>query len=384
MEPNRILLFVSSLRRGGAENHLLNLCRYLRRQSMPTAVCTLSTREDGLETTILGEDVALYRLPLTSLRWCFRPRVLGALRRIVRSCRPDVIHAHLFHAEAVAALATFFTDAPLVVTRHSAGLEFEGWRRHLMRTLRGRTRTVVAVSSEAADEAASMGYRRERIVVVPNGIDTSRFRPMEPDERSARRQRFVGAHFPGVDPDSCLLVGAAGGLKAVKNFPLFVRMADRIIRERTPDRHAVRFVIFGEGDERDGLERLAARLGAAPFIAMPGHHSDPEDVYGMLDVFALTSVREGVPMVLLEAMSSGVACVASDVGGVREAVGESGLMIDSGDEDGFVAAVSGLLLDHEERRELARRARVRALERFDLEIWGTRMLDIYRDAGHRG
>lgn len=383
MELNRILFFVSSLRRGGAENHLLNLCRYLERSSIKTVVCTLSTREDGLETAFLAESISLCRLPMTSLRDLARPRIIRSLRRIVRSFRPHVIHAHLYHAEVVSALGSLFAAAPLVVTRHSTGLEFGGERRFLSRFAGRRVDTIVAVSSEAAAEAVAMGHPEGRIVVVPNGIDTGRFRPPEEHERDERRRLFLRELFPEVDPSSCFLVGSAGGLKSVKNFPLFIRMASRVVEGRQPADPPVRFVVLGEGSERDALESYAAHLGVTTFLAMPGHCENPEEVYGLFDIFVLPSFREGVPMVLLEAMASGIPCIASDVGGVHDVIGDAGISVASGDVDGFVNAVEELITDSERRVELARRARVRALERYDIEIWGDRMLRVYRETVER-
>ncbi|MCK4235488.1 MAG: glycosyltransferase, partial [Candidatus Krumholzibacteria bacterium] len=179
MKSYRILFFISSLVSGGAEHHLLNLCRFLKSYSHKVAVCTLSEREDGLESTMLLNDINIYRLSILSLRGLAAPRKLIALRRIVKRFQPDLIHSHLYHAEVVSALASLFSGAPLLATRHSEGLEFEGRRRWMVRLIRSRFDSVIAVSRGSAAEAVEMGYPRERVFTVPSGVDTRKFRPLD-------------------------------------------------------------------------------------------------------------------------------------------------------------------------------------------------------------
>jgi glycosyltransferase involved in cell wall biosynthesis len=380
MEHYRILHMTSSLRTGGAENHLLSLCRWLRASGHASAVCTLSSDEEGLEALFVEESVPLFRLSLGSLRALPSPRVASALGTIRRSFEPQLLHAHLFHAEVAAAYASILMRIPVVATRHSAGLEFGGWRRHLARVLARRFAACIAVSEEAAEEASSMGCPRGRVEVIPNAVDPVRFRPLDEPVRARRKAALAAELFPDDRGRDIFLVGSAGGLKAVKNFPLLLRAASRILAEETarPGEPAVRVAIFGEGDERGRLAALARDLGIAPFVALPGGRGDLEDVYPLLDVFVLPSVSEGVPLALLEAMSSGVSCVASDVGGVGRVLEGAGILVPSGDEAGFEAAVRRLGTDAERRSELGRLARVRVLERYNVDIWGERILAVYR------
>jgi len=381
MDRLRILHFTSSLRTGGAEHHILDLCRYLRGAGHESAICTTASVEEGLEGAAVAEGVPLYRLPLRSLAALPAPRASAALRRIIAGARPDILHGHLFHGEAVAAWARTRTRAPLVVTRHSAGLEFGGWRRVLARLYGRGVARCVAVSREAADEARRMGYPAARIAVLPNAVDARRFHPLEPGDRERRRGAFIAELFPGESGEGVTLVGSVGGLKPVKGHALLIEAAARLVAKgREGGGGAYRFVIVGEGPERLALERRAREAGVDRLFALPGARGDVDSVVPLLDVFVLPSRTEGVPLALLEAMSSGVACVASDVGGVGEALGEAGILVPPGDVEGFAAAARRLAEDGAERAELGRRARVRALERYDIEIWGERMLAIYREA----
>jgi len=382
MDRYRILFFISSLKTGGAEHHLLNLCRYLKGTGHEPAVCTLSPAEDGLESALILDEVPLYRLPLASLAFLPTPRSDRSLRRIMAESRADLLHAHLFHAEVAGVWAGLRTSAPLVVTRHSAGLEFGGWRRVLARCYGRRVSRCIAVSREAAAEARGMGYPEEKVAIIPNAVDARRFRPLEDPEREKRKRSLVAELFPGEDAERVMLIGSVGGLKPVKAYSLFVEAAARFVASGPEGGAAIapRFVIFGEGPERGSLDELSRSLGLGRSFALPGRRDGLDEIYPLFDIFVLTSRTEGVPLALLEAMSSGVACVGSDVGGIGEVLGDAGMLVSSGDEAGFAAALSRLAGDHPHRVELGRRSRVRILERYDVEIWGELIIEIYREA----
>jgi len=376
MDSYRILFLTSSLRTGGAENHLLNLCRFVKSRGHEAAVCTISPREDGLESSLLLEGVELYRVPMESLAGIpFRGRI-SAIKRVVSRFDPDILHAHLFHGEVLGWMASHFTAAPLLATRHSSGLEFGGWRSLLARCMRRRFRAVIAVSREAEKEALDSGYRESDVFLVPNAIDTTRFRPLDDEERARRRRELLGRFFPGSSGETPV-VGSVGGLKRVKNYPLLVELAARLGSGEGGD-PAPRFIIFGEGPQREELSRLIERKGAGGTIVLAGRSDRLEEIYPLFDIFILTSKSEGTPLSLLEAMACRVACVASDVGGVAEAVGDAGVTVRPGDVEGFASAVRALVGQPRLRAELGRRSRVRVLERYDTDAWGESILGLYR------
>jgi glycosyltransferase involved in cell wall biosynthesis len=376
MDSYRILFLTSSLRGGGAENHLLNLCRFMKSKGHEPAVCTFSTREDGLESSLLVEGIELNRVPIASLSSFPFPRRIASLKRIVERFDPDILHAHLFHGEVFAWIASYFTAAPLLATRHSSGLEFEGWHGLLARFMRRRFRAVIAVSGEAAGEAGDLGYRKGNIRLIPNAIDTTRFRPLGDDERTRRRTALLEKFFPGA-AETTPIVGAVGGLKPVKNFQLLVKLAVRFGTEEGPT-NAPRFLLFGDGPQREYLSRLIEEQAAGDMIALAGHSDRLDEIYPLFDLFVLTSRSEGTPLALLEAMACRVACIASAVGGVGEAIGDAGMTVQPGDEEDFASAIRTLIDETQIRAELGRRARVRVLERYDMDAWGESILEVYR------
>ena len=380
MDHYRILFFTSSLQTGGAERHLLNLCRYLRSAGHEVAVCTLSPDEEGLERFFIDEGIQLFRLPLRSLRFLPAPRTVAGIRRIAGIFKPQIVHAHLFHAEVAAAFAAIVAPAPLVATRHSAGLEFRGWRALAARVIAPRFDACIAVSRGAAEEAIRKGFPPAKVALIPNAVDPGRFRPLAEADREKGRGALAAELYPEAVPRPFVLIGSAGGLKPVKNYPLMLRAASRLVsaRSSSPGAPELRFVIFGEGEERSAYERLGRELGIDRIFSLPGRRDDLESLYPLLDVFLLPSWNEGLPMALLEAMSSGVACVASDVGDVGEAIEGAGVAAPRGDEGALVEILQRLVAKEDEIKELGRKARVRVLERYNVDLWGERILSVYR------
>jgi glycosyltransferase involved in cell wall biosynthesis len=370
MTPRNILFFVSSLRVGGAELHLLDLCRYFSRGGAGITVCDLSS--DGYLRPRFEElGVRVRELGIGSLADLARPAVRSRLRAIADEADPDIIHAHMYHAEIVAAAASSMSGKPLVVTRHSSGLEFNGARKVAIRLAGRQTDRIIAVSSDASSEALSLGARPGSVVTVPNGVDTSRFRPLDAALRASERYRLLDENFTAAGSEGTFLVGSVSGLKPVKEFPLLVRAFSEL--------EDARLLIAGEGPSRLELEALVLGLGIGDRVSLPGHADRPEEILPLLDLFVLPSRSEGIPIALLEAMSCGLACVASRVGGVPELLGDCGVMFEAGDAGALASAIAGLAGDTAKRAELGRRARVRAMEHFDLEIWGSRIAAVYED-----
>ncbi len=384
MDHYRILHFTSTLRTGGAERHLLNLSRHLRARGHEIAVCTLSTVEDGLEGRFIDEGIPLFRLPLGSLRFLPAPRTVSGIRRIAGGFEPQIVHAHLFHAEVAAAFATLVSPAALVATRHSAGLEFRGWHALAARAISPRFDACIAVSAGAAREAIRTGFAPAKVALIPNAVDPARYRPLAAADRERGRTALCAELYPDAVPRELILIGSVGGLKSVKNHQLMLRAASRLVSERSsrPGAPALRFVIFGEGEERAACERLARELGIERIFSLPGERDDLESLYPLLDVFMLPSWSEGLPLALLEAMSSGVACVATDVGDVGEAIGDTGAVTPPGDEEALAEAVQYIIKKEDRLKELGRKARVRVLERYNEDLWGERIVSVYRSVLH--
>jgi len=381
MGPSRILFFISSLACGGAENHLLSLARLCKGMGWEVGICSISPTENELDNRVLLDGISLYRVPLESLWELMRVDKLRAIRKVLSVFHPDIIHAHLFHAEVVAYVASVVAHVPLVVTRHSYHLEFNGIRRILIHLLQKRYSRVIAVSSEIAREARELGAGGEKVVVIENAVDTDRFRPLEDSDREVLRERLLKTYFGSGVSEKTVVIATVGGLKRVKNFSLFIEIASELVtlKEVISSGIDLRFLIVGEGELRRELEKIISESGLSDNVVLTGFIDRMEEMYPLFDILVITSSSEGLPLTLLEAMSCGVACVASSVGGIGDVLEGCGLVAPAGSRGDFVSAIRSLILDPAKRMEIGRKARVRVLERFNEDTWGYKIFSIYQD-----
>ncbi len=359
----RVALLTTSLAHGGAESQIAQCAMALRRRGWETAVVSL------LRPAAFVEELASEGVPVHSLGMRpghADPRGLVRLIGFLRVFRPQILHSHMFHANLAARVACLFSPVPVVIStlhsvaessREAAGVELRDFAYRLTDPLADM---VTAVSEAVAERHRSSGAARTaKLRVIPNGVDTSRYRPDQARRESARRELGIGERFVWL---------AAGRLLWKKDYvtllQAFARLPDAVL------------LIAGEGPEGDRLRRQDAR---ARFL---GPREDLPALMNAADGFVLSSVVEGLPMVLLEAAASGVPAVATDAGGVRECVadGETGFVVPCSDCDALAEAMSRLaLLPAETRARMGNAARARAVARFDLDIVAAEWERTYRE-----
>lgn len=272
------------------------------------------------------------------------------LVRLLRRVRPKIVHTHTAKAGALGRLAAVFAGVPVRVhTFH--GHVFRGYFSpgrsrifiEIERLLARLTTCIIAVSPGQAEEL-SRRYRicaRERIRVVPLGLELERFRPERNREAGEAFRREIGAGRSAV-------VTIVGRLEPIKNHDMFLAVAAALVREGRD----VVFAVVGGGSEEARLRRVAEGVGIGGRVRFLGWRTDVERVYAGSDVVVLTSRNEGTPVSVIEALSSGRAVVATDAGGVREVLQDGRLGVIVGVDDvAAMAAAVGDLLDHPEARE---------------------------------
>jgi glycosyltransferase involved in cell wall biosynthesis len=230
-------------------------------------------------------------------------------------------------------------------------------------------RKVLTVSIPFRDQLAARGVRRDRIEIVHNAIHVQW--GARACEASAAAEFRARAGIPS-DRKVILIVGR---LSREKDHLTLLEAVGRLRATLAPQ-----LVIVGDGPEKARIEQRAGRLGMSDYVTFTGHQSSAEQWYGIADVAVLSSLSEGSPNALLEAMATGVPAVATAVGGVPEIAtdDESALLIRPGDPVAMSAAISRILTEPGLADRLKKRSRELILERHEPEARTRKLVSIYR------
>ena len=351
-EPIRVLRVIARLNVGGPALHVSYLTRELDARGYRTTLVAGRPSEGEGDMDYVAEELGITPVYLDGLQRDLSPaRDLSMLLRLVeliRERRPHIVHTHTAKAGAVGRLAALLAarrDPPLLVhTFHGHVLRgyFSPARERLFgrieRFLAARTDALVAVSPQVRDDLVGLRVAPAgRFAVVRLGIDLDR-RAGSSGGRDATRARL------GLAPDA-VVAGWFGRMTEIKRVDVLLRALAR------PAAAAVSLVVVGDGPLRPELEALAADLGITGRVRFTGFERDVAPLFAACDIVTLSSANEGTPVTLIEGLAAGLPAVATDVGGVRDVVGDAGLLVPAGD-DRALAAVLGELAGDAERRSL--------------------------------
>jgi glycosyltransferase involved in cell wall biosynthesis len=331
--PIRVLQLITSLERGGAENHLLALLTHANRQTFDVETAVLCG-EGELVPHFRAEGIPVH---LLKARNRFDPVALGRLVRLLRDHPFDIVHSHLFRADIYAGLAVarLGEHRPLLVsTRHNDDRFFLNPFVGLVHyAISARQDLIIAISDHIARFTVARGVRHPaRVRRVYHGLEPPVTRALEREGQRIRAELGIG-------PDA-FLVGNVGRLAPQKGQRHLIR-AMPLLLERVPRAHAV---IAGGGDLEAFLRDLADEMGVAERVHVLGPRKDVPELMHAIDVFAMPSIWEGFGLVLLEAMAAGRPIVASRVATIPEVVvdGKTGLLVPAGDPLALAEALAQL------------------------------------------
>lgn len=274
--------------------------------------------------------------------------VIARLLHICRRERVRIWHGHDYKSNALGLLLRRFWPMRLVTTLH-------GWVRHTRRTplyykvdklCLPHYEAVISVSPDLHAHSLASGVPAERCALIENGIDVGQY---------CRRHALAEAKRRLGLPPERIVLGAVGRLSPEKGFDLLIRAVQRL-RQSGLD---VALVIAGDGDDEPRLRRLIDELGLGDRVRLLGFLGDPRAVYEALDVFVLSSLREGLPNVLLEAMALELPVIATRIAGIPRLIddGNNGLLIAPDDVNALERALVRLLGDADLRLRLSQAAR---------------------------
>jgi len=299
------------------------------------------------------------------------------LRALLARERYDVIHFHTARAHALAPFARGRAGA-LIVTRrmdYAPNRLFAPWLYN--RAVDG----VAAISPAVADALVRAGVARDRLALIPSGVDCAWFRPPTVTERRAARAAL------GLAPWA-VAVGTVGMLEARKGQRYLLEgLALIAARRPAPDARAgaidgaqVQCFIAGAGAQAAALAAQIGRCGLGGSVRMLGALDDPRALLWALDIFAMPSLAEGLGVAALEAMACGLAVIASAAGGLADAVVDevTGMLVAPGDAAAIAAAIMRMTMAPAWRAALGAAGRARVAEKFALEAMARRTLELYR------
>ena len=294
--------------------------------------------------------------------------VINKYLTICKTERVTIWHGHDYKSNLIGLVLRRFWPMHLVTTVH-------GWVDRRVKhyywidkfCLRHYDR-VICVSDDLFQESLARGVAEERCFLIENAVDVVEFARTQSPENARRRL--------GEDPGR-LVIGAVGRLQAEKGFDVLIRAADRLLARG----HDFDVWIVGEGDQHETLQALIDALGRGDRFRLLGYRADPIDVYQAMDIFALSSLREGLPNVVLEAMALEIPLAATRIAGIPRLIEHdmNGLIVEPGSVDSLEVALARLLADPELRARLGRAARASVEERYSFDSRMSKIRRVFDD-----
>lgn len=366
----------------GAELQAHTQIQFLKRMGFTVTVIT-KKRSKKSRSQDVTDSAAIYRVFPTGLRSLKAAWLIWENRR-----QFDIVHIHGQHIFSVPAiLLCYMLAIPTVLkitiaeqTISPMGLDKllpKGWNpcRKIVNRISRLVSAYLAISSEIVEELANQAIASDKIIVLPNGVNTKRFYPVMPEQKRQLRAEFHLPHNKKVLLFSSRLIERKG-------FDVMLE-AWKIINRNYPD--AILMVV-GKGDAKavQAMESLKKELGEETIVYM-GEVADTVPYLQACDLFIFPSRQEGLPNALLEAMACDCACVASDIGGCRDLIisGENGMLFPSGDAIALSDAVMQMLAEPVLMDKFGQASYEKIKSSYDIDVIGEQLAQLYQNLNKR-
>lgn len=360
----KILLIITSLGIGGAQRQVCDLADEFIKAGHQVLLIAMSkdiiVRPQSNKVEIVAFNMAKTLHGFISAYW--------KARNLIKCFKPDVIHSHMVHANLFARYLRLSVNIPkLICTAHSSNEG--GWGRMLAYRL---TDSLCDFSTNVSQEAMDISVKRgavpsQRIAAMYNGIDAKRFSFNLTSRSRMRAELGVGENTP--------LLLAVGRLSVAKDYPNLLS-AFSVLATNLKD---VQLAIIGSGEEQDRLTAMVAAQGLKERIHFLGLRRDVSDWMSAADVYVMSSAWEGMPLVLLEAMACKRVVVATDCGGVKEVLGDAGILVPAKNSEALATAINqALSLDPMTAKKIGTQAREYVIRNYSLDAVAAKWIDLYK------
>ena len=366
----RVAHLIYSEKVGGSETVAANICSRLDRDRFDPMVLFYFKSQGSMPRILERLGVPCAGFGMTRSLFLLRPFLVA---RLLKRLKIDMLHVHHVRLYLrVASGARLARLKGIIVTEHakfsisrSPRLQ-EGCRK----TARSVDFFTVVSNNLKQYFVETLRVPESRIKVVPNGIDTRRFQPC------TQRGELAALLPQGIrdDKDKKIIITVGRFAEAKDHFTLLAA-----VRQLARHRQDFHLVMIGDGELHSAVEQRIKELELESYITTPGSRSDVDSLMPGADLFVLSSKREGLPMVVMEAMACGLPVVATKVGGIPEVVhhGENGALVPPGKPEQLAAALDSFLEDPQKAADMGHAARNLIAERYDLDVIAARYAALY-------
>lgn len=362
----RVLHVISSGGMYGAEKMLLNLLAHLPATGVQPRLAVFRNGRNPRTEIAVAAAAAGIPVDFVDCRSRLDLRAMRDLRNCIDSHQIDLLHTHGYKSNMYGLWAAQRKRVPVIATCHNWTNDTRALRLYSIadRYILRRFNRVVGVSSTVASTLADAGVPGDRIRTIANGV------PINTVPARTLHQ------FGGTPIDGRIVVGLVGRLVPQKGFQFLLRGAQKVISE-FPE---ALFVFVGDGFYRRELEQLAVECGVARHVVFTGERADMDAVFRSFDIFVLPSLREGMPVTVLEAMAASVPVIATQVGGIPKLLENgTGILVDPEDADGLAENLISLIADPIRRQALGGRGRASIERGFSAERMAENYAQLYRE-----
>lgn len=404
----KILRIIARLNVGGPARHVVWLTSGLQNDEFSSYLVTGTVPPGEEDMSYLADECGVEPITIAEMSRELSYKDAASLLKVYREIKriePDIIHTHTAKAGTVGRTAAFlykWLTPGTLVGRPRKIRTVHTFHGHVFHSYYGGLKTkiflliekllakvatdrIIVITEQQLNEInGKFGVgKKERFKVIRLGIDLGQF-----NDRNIKREMFRREISAGDDE---FIIGLAGRLTEIKNVPMFIRSAAAVKKDLESDGLKSRFIVIGDGHLRQELESEGKNAGLGNSLLFLGNRNDIDIVFAGLDAMALTSLNEGTPLSLIEAMASSLPVISTEVGGVIDLLGaelrkhdgftirQRGIGVNSEDIDGFSNGLLHLIKNNELRAELAADGRSFVEKEYSKERLIFDIADLYRN-----